>query len=292
MKRIALISLLYLIVNGLYAQDENLQNYTPSILFGKGDYEFKSFQNLFESPVDGGERQTFFTSINQFLYGVNSQINVGFDLWVHSTNRPLALSNGVGPEFVRNGDRVTQSGISLFGPKIKIAPFKGLERLSIQSSYLFSTIDDKENKSPDSDRPNFFFSNDRSIWLTQFFYDLPVSDKFQLFFQQAFWYSNVHDSFAQNNFLETQSSVFFSYFADSRWTLYGMTEYFPTHYNSGEQTAEAFNNWFVQSGLGVKYQLIPGLIELETLYTNFWLGSEGRDVGQTFNFGIRLINQK
>ena len=52
---------------------------------------------------------------------------------------------------------------------------------------------------------------------------------------------------------------------------------------------EAFFAYFVQSGLGGKYQLIPGLMELELLYTNFWAGSEGEGAGQTYNLGIRFI---
>ena len=71
-----------------------------------------------------------------------------------------------------------------------------------------------------------------------------------------------------------------------------MTEYFPTHYNDAEQRAEFASNWFVQSGVGLKYQLVPGLIETELLYTNFWLGSVGNGAGQTFNLGVRVINQK
>jgi len=290
MKKIALITILYFAATGLIAQEGNLQSYTPSILFGRGDFEFKTFQNLytqtksFESTArksSAGDRQTFFTSINQFLYGLNSQVNVGFDFWVKSTSLPGA-----------GGNRLNQSGLSLIGPKIKIAPFKGLERLSIQSTYLFPVASDQENRATGAENPFFFFSHDRSIWLTQFFYDLPISDKFQLFFQQAFWYSNVRDSFRENNYLETQSSVFFSYFATSRWTVYGMSEYFPTHYNDALQQSEGFSSWFVQSGLGLKYQLIPGLIETEVLYTNFWLGSVGGGAGQTFNLGIRFINQK
>ena len=291
MKKITLITLLFFSLTNLFAQEEeNLQNYTPSILFGKGDFEFKTFQNYYtqtrsfettSSKGPAGERQNFFTSINQFLYGINDQINVGFDVWVKSTSLPNPA-----------GGRTNQSGLSLIGPKIKIAPFKGLSRLSIQSTYLFPVLDDQENRAAGAENPFFFFSHDRSIWLTQFFYDKPISDKFQLFFQQAFWYAVVRDSFRPENYLETQTSVFFSYFADSRWTIYGMTEYFPTHYNDVSQSGEFATNWFVQSGLGLKYQLIPGLIETELLYTNFWLGSEGNGAGQTFNLGVRLINQK
>lgn len=289
MKKIILIASFILTAAGLVAQNDNLQAYTPSILFGKGDFEFKTFQNHYvqtrsfednTSKSAKGEKQIFFSSINQFLYGINSQINVGFDFWVKHTDLPDG-----------NGGRTTQTGISLIGPKIKIAPFKRLERLSIQSAYLFPTINDQENRAMGAENPFFFFSHDRSIWLTQFFYDVPINDQFQLFFQQAFWYSGVRDSFRENNYLETQSSIFFSYFATSRWTIYGMTEYFPTHYDDTEQSAAAFNSWFIQSGAGLKYQLIPGLIELEALYTNFWAGSVGSGAGQTFNFGIRLIRQ-
>lgn len=270
---------------------QNLQNYTPSILFGQGDWEFKSFQNLYHQTKNfagngglekqrGSEEWYFFTSIDQFLYGLNSQVNVGVDVWVNAT----ALT--------RQENTESQTGVSLIGPKIKIAPFKSLHRLSIQSSYLFAATENMENRMPDGNH-GLFFANDRSLWLTQFFYDLPLSAQWQLFFQQAFWYNVVRDSFRENNFLQTQTSVFASYFPNSRWTFYGMTEYFPTHYNAntGVQSGEAFFTYFVQSGAGAKYQLIPNKIELEFLYTNFWLGSGGEGAGQTFNLGIRLVNQ-
>ena len=77
------------------AQNNNLQNYTPSILFGKGDWEYKSFQNLYTGSksfntsggkVDNGVRENYFTSINQFLYGLNDKINVGVDVWVKNVS--------------------------------------------------------------------------------------------------------------------------------------------------------------------------------------------------------------
>jgi hypothetical protein len=269
----------------------NLQAYTPSILFSKGAWEFKSFQNLYSQKksfdADGGfgktsaapESQIFFTSINQFLYGINSQINVGVDIWVKSTSLPVVA------------DRINQTGISLIGPKIKIAPFKAIKRLSIQSSYLMPTIKDQENRDSGAENPFFFFSHDRSIWLTQFYYDYPINDKWQLFFQQAFWYSVVRNSFRNNNYLETQSSVFVSYFPTTRWTVYGMVEYFPTHYNDAQQISEIFYSYFLQTGFGLKFQAIPNKLELEMLYTNFAAGSAGGGAGQTFILGIRIIRQ-
>ena len=51
MKKIALITIFSLTVCGLMAQENNLQNYTPSILFGKGDFEFKTFQNYLNLEI-------------------------------------------------------------------------------------------------------------------------------------------------------------------------------------------------------------------------------------------------
>ena len=270
-----------LVVSG----QSNLQNYTPSILFDKGDWEFKSFQNLYtqSKSFDAGGRKVatgqtdhFFTSINQFLFGVSDQINVGVDVWVKHSNTSL---DGL----------ASQTAITGFGPKIKIAPIKRLPRLSLQSTLLFNFADLAEG-----DANHYFLETDATLWLNQLFFDLPLNEKSQLFFQQAFWYRFVKDgSFAGNNFLQTQTSIFYSYFPTSRWTLYGMTEYFPTHYNPDDavEQAEAFFSYFIQSGVGVKYQLIPNLIELEALYTNFWNGSEGQGAGETINLGIRVIHQ-
>ena len=279
------ILILVLFSSGIYAgAQSNLQNYTPSILFDKGDWEFKTFQNLYTqtqsfdeggSKRSNGVRETFFTSINQFLYGVNDQINVGLDVWVKASNR-------TGDDFG------TSTGISGIGPKIKIAPIKSLPRLSIQSTFLINLIDDPEGL----DNTRYFLEWDANLWLNQIFFDLPLSDKAQLFFQQAFWYRFSREgAIAENNFLDTQTSVFFSYFPSSRWTVYGMSEYFPRHYDFGNQRAEAFFSYFIQSGIGVKYQLIPNLIELEGLYTNFWNGSAGEGAGETINLGIRVIRQ-
>ncbi len=288
MRRLITIAIVFFCFQSLFGQ--NLQGYTPSILFGQGAWEFKSFQNLYVQSRsfgenggikkgDAGDNLYFFNSINQFLYGVNSQVNVGLDVWISHTSLPTG-----------NG-RDSQSGVTLIGPKVKVAPFQSISRLSIQTSYLFKTGEDFENRAPEATKRGFFFANDRSLWLTQFFYDKPINSKWQLFLQQAFWYNIVDDSFREKNFLQTQTSAFVNYFPNSRWTFYGMTEFFPTHYDANLQESSAFESYFVQSGLGTKYQLVPNKIELEALYTNFWLGSAFEGAGQTFNLGIRLVNQ-
>lgn len=280
--KLAIIS--FVLSTAALGQD-NLQSYTPSILFGKGDWEFKSFQNLYTQTKEfnsngrkilkASGRETYFTSINQFLYGLNEKVNVGVDVWVKHVN---VESQGVN----------SRTALVGFGPKIKIAPFKALKRLSIQSTFLFPLADDLEGRPGKSEA---FLHKDGSLWLNQLFYDLPINDQFQLFFQQAFWYNIVRKSFRDKNYFESQTSIFLSYFPTSRLTFYGMLEYFPTHYNDSLQDKEAFFSYFMQSGLGTKYQAIPNRLELEFLYTNFWNGSEGQGAGQTFNLGIRLIQQ-
>jgi len=281
------VGLLVLFTHIAHAQQSgsNLQSYTPSILFGKGQWEFKNFNNLYTqtqhfSPEGGKEttgrgRETYVSYINQFLYGVSGQINVGMDLWVKSV-------------YVESTDREDWTAVTGIGPKIKIAPFKQLPRLSIQSTLLFPLAGDLEGGSMPGDQA--FLEHDRTLWINQLFYDLPLSDDFQLFFQQAFWYAFVRESFRENNYLQTPLSGFFNYFPNNRLTIYAMTEYWPTHYNTNEQKGEAFYSYFVQSGGGVKYQVIPGLLEGELLYTNFWMGSDFEGAGETFNIGIRIIH--
>jgi len=277
--------ILSLFATAVMAQSQpNLQNFTPSVLYKPGQWEFKNFNNLYTqqrhfSPEGGKEftgrgRETYFSSINQFLYGLNSYLNIGLDVWVKNVNLEQSTLNN-------------WWAVSGIGPKIKIAPFKSIPRLSIQSTLLFPLANDLEGRAPDN--MNAFLEHDRTLWMNQVFYDQSLGSKFQIFLQQAFWYSMVRDSFRENNYLQTPTSAFLSYFPNQRVTLYAMSEFWPTHYDTNQQQTAAFHSYFLQSGGGVKYQLVPGLIEMELLYTNFWMGSDFEGAGETFNLGIRVI---
>ncbi len=265
----------------LAQKEENLQRYTPSVLLSKGNWEFKNFNNIYTQTKsfdsdgkksDTGRRDTYYTMINQFLYGLSPNINIGMDLWIKSVNISGMDANQ------------SRSGISGVGPKIKIAPFKKLPYFSWQSTFLIPITKDLEGRDPSSENPFLFLDWDRYLWMNQFFYDRQLNDKFQIFVQLSFWYSIVRESSRDSNFLETPISGFITWFPTTRISIYFMTEYWPKHHQ------EPFFAYFVQSGLGGKYQLIPGLLELELLYTNFWAGSEGEGAGQTYNLGIRFIH--
>ena len=51
--------------------------------------------------------------------------------------------------------------------------------------------------------------------------------------------------------------------------------------------SEGLPSYFVQEGLGVKYQLFKG-VELESSYTMFVIGKD-TGAGQTFNLGVRIL---
>lgn len=92
-----LILMLFLFTSVFAGAQENLQSYTPSILFGKGEWEFKSFQNVYTqnkrfgenltNTIDNPQRETYSVSINQFLCGINSKINVGADVWIKNVTQ-------------------------------------------------------------------------------------------------------------------------------------------------------------------------------------------------------------
>jgi hypothetical protein len=243
----------------------------------------KSFQGGKKVPT--GIRENYFSSINQFLIGISPGVNMGFDLWIKTVHiqsnprdSPLRSLRFTHPN--------TDAAITGLGPKIKLTPFNKLNRLSIQSTLLFPLRKDLENRTTNS----AFLEFDRSLWINQIFYDKSIGDDFQLFFQVSTWTSFTRDSYRENNFIETPVSVFFSWFVTDRFTTYVQNEYWPSHYNDQNQSFNSFDNYFIQSGLGLKYQLIPGFLELESLYSNFWAGSDFKGAGETYNLGIRIIN--
>ena len=266
----------------------NIQSYTPSVLLSKGQWEFKSFQNLYtqigsydnsNQYTDNNGRSSFFSSINQFTFGINKRVNIGADLWFKSvhygpkTDSPLAV-------FQFSNTAQSRSAITGLGPKIRISPIKKLHHFSINSTFLIPTVSDLNG----SDDPNLpWLSADAYLWITQFYYDLPIGTQFQLFFQLAPWYSipKVHELEKQK--LDLPIDVFFSYFPSKKLTLYVQNEIWPTLNHNGQ-----FSSYFIQGGLGVKYQLIQGLLELESSYTNFYYGWNS-GAGQTFNVGLRII---
>ena len=122
----------------------NLEKYTPSILFGKGEWEINLFDNLYSQNssrntkgelLDLGQQQTFINSLTQFTFGVsdNARLNLGLDIMFtnafygkSSTSTGIQVSEGF-HEFAVSG----------LGPRIKFSPVPSIPYFSVQSSLLF-----------------------------------------------------------------------------------------------------------------------------------------------------------
>jgi hypothetical protein len=251
----------------------NLQQFTPSALIPRGRWEYKAFNNFYtqNQSFDGGFkrqnegfRSNYNTFLNQFLFGFKPRYNLGFDLWVKTVSRSF------------EGEPYRRTAIAGFGPKIKFVPFRKLPQISVQSTFLLPLAQDLTGRK--SGKP--YLSADAALWITQCFWDKPLSRKFLLFTQVSSWLT--FGANPSDRYLATPLTVFLSYLPNTRTTLYVQNEVWPTWGWQG------VSSMFVQQGVGGKFQLIPGLLELESSATVFTIGKNG-GAGQTLNVGVRLI---
>ncbi len=260
-----------------FSQDLNLQNITPSSIMKRGQVEIKLFNNLYTQQAfynnssekkETGFRENYFTSANYFLIGVNSWLNIGGEVWVSSVKR--------------NTDPIQKRvEVAYVAPKIKIAPFNSLERFSITSTLLIATSTDMQG----GGNPNEpFLAFDNNIWINQLFYDQNLGKDWQVFFELSGWMYFKKPKVEESDvFFRLPAKAILSYFPTNRITLYALTELM-TQFGQ----ANLVDSYYVQMGPGIKYQLVPGKLEVEGLYTNFFAG-KNQGAGSTFNLGLRII---
>jgi len=264
----------------------NLQSYTPSVLIDKGATEFKLFNNIYtqtkffnnaRNKINDNKRSTYFTAIAELNYGVSSKFTFGGELWFKSVKIDDINSSPLGVLSFTNST-TTRTAVSGLGLKVKFNPIKKWARLSMQTALIANVVKDPESK--DLDRP--FLDNNRHQWITRIFHDKQFGDKFQLFTQLSAWVSIDKELGQESTGVAVPLDVFASYFATSKLTLYFQNQFWPSLGSDG------LSSYFLQEGLGVKYQLFPG-VELEGLYTQFLLG-KNTGAGETFNLGIRILH--
>jgi len=277
-KKLLILGLFVLVNSTLsYSQDLNLQNVTPSSIMKKGQVEIKLFNNLYTQQAffnsssekqELGFRENYFTSTNYFLIGVNSWLNVGGEVWINAVNR--------------NTNPVQKrTEIGYIAPKIKLAPFNSLERFSITSTLLIPVAPDMQGGG-DPTQP--FLAFDNTIWISQLYYDQQLGKDWQVFFELSGWmYFKKQKVEESDSFFRLPAKAIISYFPTSRVTLYALTELMTQF---GQENF--VDSYFLQIGPGVKYQLVPGKLEIEGLYTNF-LAGKNQGAGSTFNIGLRII---
>lgn len=263
-----------------------LQNYTPSVLLKKGQLEVKVFNNLYTDKasfnanrelINGSQRQTYFTSFIQTLYGLTPFLNVGIDAQIKSVRKDVSTSSLLALfKFERSNQ--SRTALSYIGPKIKISPTKKLKNLSVQSSFFIPVAKDQQGA---EDGSGLWLSHDGFQWWTQMYYDQKISDDFRAFFEVDAFIGIDRKFKKGNNNVLTPVKGFLSYFPTNKITLYGLTEFGPS-WGGGKITG-----YYTQLGVGGKYQIIKNL-EFELLYSKFPTG-KNTGAGSTYNVGLRFL---
>ncbi|WP_411766559.1 hypothetical protein [Winogradskyella sp. A3E31] len=268
--------------NDAQVQKSVIQEYTPSKLLNKGQWDIKWFNNLYtqtESTFSEGteSRETFFTSTVDVFTGVSesSRFNIGLLLEFRSN---VVADRDALDVFSFDGESGTaRSGFTSFAPAVKFNPLKNVSNFTIQTAFHIPLIDNEVEDGVFLDQKGFIFQN-------RFFYDYTFpSGDWQIFTELNTEYSfgKNEDSFA-NDSLNLTPGVFLSYFPSSKFTILALAQH--------SQRLDFGNNFeqdFTALGGGLKYQLTD-VLNIETLYTNFVRGNN-TGLGETFNLGLRVL---
>ncbi len=264
----------------------NVATYTPSVLLKHKQFELQMFNNLYTQKggfnengknIIGNSRQTWNTTMMTFNYGISKsgRFNLGLDVNLRSVR--YDDKNSFAANIFRYAqDENNRTTISTIGPKIKWNPIKSIPKFSVQSTFWIPVAKELQG-TPWLDWQRY------TSW-TQLFYDKTFGSKYQLFTELAAWVRIPEYGSGEginNTSVETPISVFFSYFPNSKSTIYTQLQYWPV--------ISSLPNYFSQAGIGGKYQILPQL-QIETSYTNFFAGLN-QGSGATFNFGLRFISK-
>ncbi len=263
-----------------------IQEFTPSILLKKGQWDIKWFNNLYTETKDlfgpNGEEQniprnTFFTSTVDIFTGISDSRRVNIGLLLEFRSNVIGGRDAL-DVFSFDGEAGSaRSGFTSFAPAIKFNPFKNVGNFTIQSAFHIPLVDQETEQGVFLDQNGFIFQN-------RFFYDYSFSGgDWQLFTELNTEYNLPKEGSFADNSLRLLPGVFLSYFPSSKFTILALVQHlqlisFET--NGFEQDATIL-------GGGAKYQLTDKL-NIEFLYSNFVRGND-TGLGQTFNIGLRAL---
>ncbi len=276
--------------------------YIVSALYEKGQYEINLFNNLYHEKKKNDLNEnvgssTFFTTLTQFLFGINSRINAGFDLRFRSVGQNYVEANSPfevlkfpktqlnysanDPSSIVGYSRI---GLTALGPKIKYTPFKNYGNISFQHT-LYIPVGKDLSGNVDK---GYIDWNGGQLW-TQLFYDQSIGNDFGLFVEADLNFENVGKE--QPIQFSTPLTIIPSYFPNNETTIYGLIGSAPQWYNLFPSDGEArLYNPFSQYGLGIKY-LIANKFQVELLVTEFINSDSNVGRAATYNFGLRYINR-
>lgn len=243
----------------------NAFRYVVSSTINKGTAEVKIFNNLYRQTAQN-ETSTFFTSQTNALYGVTDRFNAG----VEARFRRASYTGGESD--------ASRTGLTSFGPFIRVAPFGKLPNFSVQSTFRFALGEDLTG----AETGQRFLDWEGNSWFTQVFNDFPIGDNFSVFGEVDFLLEDIGaQEDGRLNRFSTPVTGILSYFPTPKTTVYGLASYSPFWQTDFD--------YFYQFGGGLKYQITPKL-ELEMLVTAFdneFLNSVA-GTAATYNFGVRF----
>ncbi len=296
-----LTAIAFFIVTLGFAQEENassstsnVQEFTPSKLLNKGQWDIKFFNGLYTQTKSANEngdvsdvtRGTFFTNTTEIYTGISksSRVNIGLILQARSNKNG---GDALDVFSFENDGISTRSGLTTIAPSIRVQPFKNISNFSFTSSLYIPVFKDK---------PNATYLDKRSLfWETKFFYDKTFGgDKWQVFGEVDLGFNfgekaadadpnteNIGERFA-NNSAFVPVSAFLSYFPTSKSTVFvNAQQAFLVDLGND------FNQEYTQLGFGGKYQ-ITEVLNIEASYGTFVRGTS-TGLGQTFSIGLRAL---
>ena len=265
-------------------EQSNIQNYTPSKLLEKGKLDIKWFNALYtqtraesNGTTNDVPRSNFFTTSLEIFTGVSNNKKFNTGLIIEYRSNTFGGESATSVFSFNNEAGKSRSGLSHIAPSIKVSPFAKLSNFSIQSSFFIPVFKDESNA-------NGFLAAKSYIWQNRFFYDYTFKgNKFQLFTELStrYFFGDKDKGYA-NNSLELAPSVFISYFASSKSTIFTFVQH--------AQLLDLGNDFkqnYSAAGLGAKYQLSK-VLNVETIYSKFLRGND-TGLGQSFNIGLRAI---
>ncbi|AXT63721.1 hypothetical protein D1816_19855 [Aquimarina sp. AD10] len=316
-KNIIATLLLLLTVTFGFAQDgdgdvSNIQEFTPSKLLKKGQWDIKVFTGVYTQTkrTDARSnsvdilRETFLTNTNEIYTGIskNSRVNIGLIFQIRSNQ--VGGDNyydALGVFRFKNDKNSTRSGLTTIAPSIRVQPFKNIANFSFTSSFFIPLFEDTSTLNGLTDGngdPAFTpYLDQRSFaWETRFFFDHTFGgNKWQVFTELDFRFNfgedaadadplteNLNERFA-NESLFLPSTVFLSYFPSSKSTVF---------VNAQQSFLLDLGNGFAQNstqlGFGGKYQLTR-VLNIEASYGKIVRGNNFQGLGNTTSIGLRAI---
>ena len=259
---------------------KNASRYVVSSTIAEGSIEVKVFNNLYTQRTGSQEnltdRATFFTTALSFLYGLNNRFNIGVSSRYRRVRNDGLPSSALNV-FSKGESGSARQGLTAIGPQIRYAPMEQWSNFSIQSEFVFPIGKDLAGSTT---QPYIDWTG--ASWNTRLFNDISIGNNFSLFTELSFFLEDIGSSEKGHaNRFSTPATLILSYNVNRKTILYalgGFSPYFQEDFN-----------YFVQSGVGAKYQFTPKL-ELELLVTDFsnsFLNDTGGKAA-TYNIGVRF----